>query len=317
MPPLISIIIPAYNAAPWIAETIKSALAQTWPQIEILVVDDGSTDATASIVRQFTVDRLRVISQPNAGASAARNTGLRAAAGDYIQFLDADDLLAPEKIARQISLLADAPPGAIASGPWGSFCNNSSDARFHREPVWGNLSPLDWLVSSWCGGGMFPPLVWLTPREVIKAAGPWNEALSLDDDGEYFCRVLFHSSGIHFAPDAHSYYRTHDGLRISTSRGDRAASSSFRSMELKEHHALAREDSPRMRRALALNWQRFVWEQLADAPSLAAQAHVRMQALDPGLPPPDGPRMYRLASQVLGWRRARRLQLSARKILPR
>lgn len=315
MSPLVSIIIPCHNAERWLAGTLESALAQTWTAKEIIVINDGSSDNSLTIARSFASRGVRVADQPNQGASAARNHGLRLARGEFIQFLDADDLLAPDKIAHQVAALTAAPAGSVAAGPWGTFHLLPADARFHPEPVWADLAPLDWLVRSWSGGGMFPPLVWLTPRRVIDAAGPWNEALSLDDDGEYFCRVLLQSSAIRFVPGAISYYRTHDGPRLSASRGDRAARSSFLSGELKERHALAREDSPRMRHALALNCQRFAWEQLADAPALAALALARMQAHAPALPPPDGPRLYRWAARLLGWPRARRLQLVTRRLL--
>jgi len=317
--PLVSILTPCYNAARWLAATLESALAQTWPHTEVIVVDDGSRDDSLALARSFESRGVRVIAQPNRGASAARNAALAAARGEFIQFLDADDLLAPEKIAAQVAALAAAPAnaGALASGPWGSFTGDPALARFQPEPVWADLAPLDWLVRSWSGGGMFPPLVWLTPRRIIDAAGSWNEALSLDDDGEYFSRVLLQASAIRFVPAAKSYYRTHDGPRLSASHGDRAARSSFLSIELKERHALAAEATPRMRRALALHWQRFAWEQMADAPALAAVALARMQELAPGLPPPDGPRLYRWAARVLGWRRARRLQLAAQRKKPR
>src|SRR4029077_692185 len=102
MPPLVSILIPAYNAEKWIADTISSALAQPWPRKEIIIVDDGSTDQTLSIARQFTSKTVSVIAQKNQGASAARNKAFQLCQGDYIQWLDADDLLSPDKVAKQL-----------------------------------------------------------------------------------------------------------------------------------------------------------------------------------------------------------------------
>lgn len=101
--PLVSILIPAYNAEEWIADTIRSAVAQTWPRKEIIVVDDGSTDQTAAIARQFEPHGVRVVSKKNQGAAAARNTAYSLSKGDYIQWLDADDLLAQDKIALQMA----------------------------------------------------------------------------------------------------------------------------------------------------------------------------------------------------------------------
>src|SRR3984885_14720915 len=92
--PLVSIVIPAYNAEKWIADTLRSAIAQTWERKEIIVVDDGSTDQTHAIARQFEAQGVRVVKQENQGASAARNKAFSLSHGDHIQWLDADDLLA-------------------------------------------------------------------------------------------------------------------------------------------------------------------------------------------------------------------------------
>jgi glycosyltransferase involved in cell wall biosynthesis len=315
--PLVSILIPCHDAARWLPATLASALGQTWPRCDVVVVDDGSTDDSLAIARRHESRGVIVVSQPNRGAAAARNAALRPARGEFVQFLDADDLLAPDKIARQMAALAAEPENTIASGPWGVFADAPEHAAFHPEPVWADHAPVDWLVRSWSGGGMFPPLVWLTPRALVDAAGPWNEALSLDDDGEYFARVLLRSSAVRFVADATSYYRAHRGPRVSALRGRRAALSSFTSIGLKERHLLAAEDSPRTRQALACHWQRFVWEQLATAPDLAAHALERVRALAPGLPPPGGSRAYRLAARVLGWHLARRLQLGTQRLLRR
>ncbi len=102
MKPLVSILIPAFNSEQWIADTIQSALGQTWPRKEIIIVDDGSTDQTLAIARRFASDVVSVTTQPNQGAAATRNKAFSLSHGDYIQWLDADDLLAPDKIAKQM-----------------------------------------------------------------------------------------------------------------------------------------------------------------------------------------------------------------------
>jgi glycosyltransferase involved in cell wall biosynthesis len=100
--PLVSILVPAYNAARWIEETLRSAIDQTWSRKEIIIVDDGSSDDTASVVRPHQCSFVRLVAQENQGAARARNRALSLAQGDYIQWLDADDLLAPDKVARQM-----------------------------------------------------------------------------------------------------------------------------------------------------------------------------------------------------------------------
>ena len=105
MQPLVSILVPAYNSEEWIGDSIRSALAQTWQRKEIIVVDDGSRDRTAEAARRFASKEVKVVSTENRGAAAARNHALQLSQGDYIQWLDADDLLSPDKIERQLAAL--------------------------------------------------------------------------------------------------------------------------------------------------------------------------------------------------------------------
>ena len=107
MQPLVSIAIPAYNAEEWIGHTLESAVGQTWPRKEIIVVNDGSTDRTAEIAKRFASKQLKVVSTENRGLSAAVNHALRQCQGDYIQELDSDDLLAPNKIEVQLAALQE------------------------------------------------------------------------------------------------------------------------------------------------------------------------------------------------------------------
>lgn len=109
MTPRISIIIPAYNALRFLPQTVASALAQTWQDFELLVVDDGSTDATSAWVAQHPDARVQLIQQTNQGAATARNTGIAATRGAYIAFLDADDLWEPTKLEKQVECLEAQP----------------------------------------------------------------------------------------------------------------------------------------------------------------------------------------------------------------
>src|SRR4030095_8981359 len=98
---LVSILVPAYNKEAWIGDTIKSALAQTWQNKELIIVDDGSKDRTLDVIRRFESVSVKVVAQENQGACAARNRAYSLAQGAYIQWLDADDLLHPQKIETQ------------------------------------------------------------------------------------------------------------------------------------------------------------------------------------------------------------------------
>ena len=113
-PPLVSVVVPAYNAAWSLDETLASVCAQTYPELEVLVVDDGSTDATAEVAATWSGrdPRVRLISKPNGGVASARNRGMREARGVYVAPIDADDLWAPDHVERQVAALEAAGPGA-------------------------------------------------------------------------------------------------------------------------------------------------------------------------------------------------------------
>lgn len=317
--PRVSIIIPCYNAAAWLPAAIESALAQTHRDIEVILVDDGSQDDSLAVARRYESQGVRVISQPNRGASAARNHGLRLAQGDYIQFLDADDLIAPDKIARQLDALAVAPD-CIAAGPWGRFETDIAHARFVPEENWCNSEPVDWLTLNFAGRGMMQPGAWLTPRALIERAGPWDERLTLNDDGEYFCRVLLASRGIKFCADARSYYRSNLSGSLSRGRSEAAWRSAFLSHELCVAHLLAHEDSARTRRAGADLFQRLAFAMYPDCPDIVTRCEAEVARLGGSAEVPGGGRVFQVLTRVFGWKAARRWQdgwrQRARNVMP-
>ena len=191
---MVSILIPAHNAEPWIGETIQSALAQTWQNKEIIVVDDGSTDRTLARAKEFESAGVKVVHQFNQGGCAARNHALTLSKGDYIQWLDADDLLTPDKIANQIEALGpgDSKNTLLASG-WGRFIARPSRVKYQPTALWCDLSPVEHMVRKFEQGVFLFTASWLVSRELTEAAGPWDTRLVLDQDGEYFCRVILAS----------------------------------------------------------------------------------------------------------------------------
>src|SRR5439155_22292426 len=234
MTPLVSILIPSYNAKAWIADTIKSALDQTWPRKEIVIVDDGSTDETVAVARRFASAQVKVVTQENQGAAAARNRALELYQGDYIQWLDADDLLAPDKIETQIKALERcASKRTLISGAWAYFRYRVSKAEPQPSSLWRDLFPVEWLIHKMQEGVHMQTDNWLVSRELTEAAGPWDVRLFRDNDGEYFCRVLIASDGTCFVREARSYYRTAGFNSISyIGRNNKKLDSLFISLQL-------------------------------------------------------------------------------------
>src|SRR6187399_169174 len=216
MEPLVSILIPAYNAEEWIVETIDSALAQTWARKEIIIVNDGSRDQTLAVARRYESGNVKVVTQENQGAAATRNAAFGFSQGDYIQWLDADDLLAPVKVSSQVEVVKRSGSNrTLISGPWGAFRYRAKKATFPVNPLWADLSPAEWLIRKMGQNLHMQTGTWLTSRTLTEAAGPWNTKLLGDDDGEYFCRVLLASDGVRFVPDARVFYRITGTSRLS------------------------------------------------------------------------------------------------------
>ncbi len=235
MRPIVSILIPAYNVERWLADAIRSALGQTWPHKEIIVVDDGSRDRTLSVARQFASRGVSVVTQTNQGAAADRNRALSLSQGDYIQWLDADDVLATDKIAKQMEAAQEHQSKRVLfSSAWGAFMYRVSRAQFCPTPLWCDLSPVEWLLRKMGQNLHMQTATWLVSRELTEAAGPWDTRLSLDDDGEYFSRVVLASDAIRFAPDAKVFYRQPGFDRLSSiDRSDKKLESQFLSMRLR------------------------------------------------------------------------------------
>ena len=172
MKPLVSILIPAYNAERWVADTIRSAVEQTWPRKEIIIADDGSTDQTLSIARQFASKEVLVVTQPNQGASVARNTAFSLCQGDYIQWLDADDLLDPHKVEKQLRTLENCTSTrTLLSGAWAYFIYRKRKARFSPTPLWLDQTPLEWMMRKMGNNLQMQTDNWLVSRRAFGSRG--------------------------------------------------------------------------------------------------------------------------------------------------
>ncbi len=308
--PLVSILIPCHNAAAFLAATLESALAQTWTNREIILVDDGSTDDSLRIAREFTGRGVRVLTQPNAGAAAARNTAFAASRGSFIQYLDADDLLSPGKIASQVELLRKQESDAVASCAWGRFSSNPAQAEFVDEAVFRDFDPVEFLVLAGETGVMMQPAAWLTPRHLVEKAGPWAAQWrsSPNDDGEFFARVLMASRRIIFCPNGRVFYRSGQLTSLSRARGEESRRAVFFSYESITRNLLTRENSPRTRRACAGYWQRFVHDYFPSPPELIAQAEAEVTTLGETVGRPVLGRKTALLANLLGWRNVARLK---------
>lgn len=310
MKPLVSILVPAYNAQNWIAATLRSALEQTWDHKEIIIVNDGSRDQTLAIARQFESKEVRVVTQENQGAAAARNKCLLLSQGQYIQWLDADDLLGPDKISLQMQA-GGLTNRTLLSAEWAPFLFRHRRARFVPTALWCDLSPVEWLLRKMERNLYMQTATWLVSRELTEAAGPWDTHLLGDDDGEYFCRVLLASSGVHFVPGAKVYYRQAGAGSLSyIGRSGRKMVAQWRSMESHIAYIRSLEDSDRVRAACLKYLQNWLFFFFPDRPDLVAKVQTMAAALGGRLEEPTLSWKYLWIRALFGWNLAKRAQVA-------
>jgi glycosyltransferase involved in cell wall biosynthesis len=311
--PLVSILIPAYNAGRWVGQTLSSATVQTWPNTEVILVDDGSKDDTLAVARTFESSKVKVLSQPNSGASAARNLAFRESQGEFIQWLDADDLLAPDKVKRQMEVALKGSRGRMLSAEWGSFETNPSRAVFSPTGLWEDLSPIEWMLRKMSSGAGMQPATWLVSRELTEAAGPWDVRLSLDDDGEYFARVLFKSEGVTFVPGAKVYYRAPGPSNLSYGRTNRKLESQFLSLKLHINYTRAVESSPRVDAACVRYLQWWCGHFVPSRMDLFAELAGMAKGFGGELTVPKLSWKYEWIKRAFGWESAFRVREGIRR----
>ena len=310
----VSIIIPLYNNEHYVTQTIDSCLAQTHDNIEIIVVENGSTDKSCQIVKSIDDTRLSVFQILKPNAAAARNFGYQKAKGAYIVFLDADDVMASNKIELQLKALSNKPEGWIACCAWAKFKTNTKEAVISPQKVWAIQNPIDWCLQSWMGEGMMIPGCWLIPKPIIDKAGLWNEKLSLHDDGEFMCRVLLASKGNVFVENTVVYYRQQGNSLSRDHTSKKAAESALLVYKSYLQQILKFQDSKLARRALARNFSRFVYEYYPAHTQLIKEAYREINEL--GVKPPlVGSPSFKIIQPIVGFKLAMRLTSIKRNLI--
>ncbi len=313
---LVSILIPAYNAEKWMKETLNSAVGQSWPNYEIIVVNDGSSDNTLKIAEQFASKSVKVITQENMGASAARNNALSCAQGDYIQWLDADDLLAPDKISQQLKN-HDPDPLILLSSAFAQFYFCRHRAVFSPSSLWKDLSPVEWFITRFSDKVWMNPAVWLISRPLTGLIGPWDERLSLNDDGEYFARAVAASKEVKFVPEAKSYYRQANVKSLSKTSTHKGNESLFLSLRLCYGYMLALENSERTRAAALRHLQNCLLFFYPEEHEILAQADELAKELGGTLSPPKLKNKYLMVRALFGWSAARNMAIAVPRLKKR
>jgi glycosyltransferase involved in cell wall biosynthesis len=311
MSPLVSILIPCFNAKQWISQAIESALEQTWPEKEVIVVDDGSTDGSLEIIRRFE-GRIRWETGRNRGGNAARNRLLELAGGEWLQYLDADDYLLAEKIAGQMEFLATHPGVDVVFSPATIEHWEERDVRRELLPV---PEPHDlWiLLASW-GLPQTGAPIWR--KQAILDVGGWKRDQPCCQEHELYLRLLIGGKRFAYCPKNGAVYRQWSTEQLCKRDIPEVCRRRLEIEQRLQDHLRGTNQltSERLRAINQARFQiaRFVWQyDSAFAQTIMDQVHGLESRFWPV--GPAAPRRYRLVYGLLGFPVAERLASAMRK----
>jgi glycosyltransferase involved in cell wall biosynthesis len=302
MRPLISVLIPCFNAEQWIGQAIDSALAQTWPDKEIIIIDDGSTDRSLEIIRQFE-SYVRWETGPNHGSNAVRNRLLELARGEWLQYLDADDYLLPEKLTRQAAFLLQHPDCDVIYSPV-AWERDQNGARVCTETT--IVEPRDpWrLLALWklpqTGGALWR-------RAALERIGGWRVDQPCCQEHELYCRLLQADAQFEYCPECLAVYRDIDNKeRITRRQRSELVQQRLGILERIENH-LEERSMLNLARQQAVNDARHelarrLWE---NDRQQAMNTHRRILASDPSFTPTvteSSPMLYTIVYRSFGFK---------------
>lgn len=298
---LVSIIIPCYNAAQWVSEAVNSCLAQTYSLIEIIVIDDGSTDDSVEKLRVYG-DHINLQEEPeNRGGDYARNQGIARSKGNYIQFLDADDYLLPEKIAHQVAFLQENDADVVY-GDWRHQFHNDGYIRMGEVKTPGHQEDV---LTSLLRGWWTSPASVLFNREAVLASGGWDESLTAGQDRDFFISVAMAGADIRYQPGCYTVYRRYGAVTVSTSNELRWRQNHERLLDkarkqLDERGGLTRGH----KQALAVSYFHLARNYYCKVDrGKQMQLYETVLALDPQFRPQES-RLYRTVYRLFGFRTA-------------
>lgn len=308
---MVSVIIPVFNAEKFIADALTSALNQTWKNIEVIIIDDGSTDASRAIIKTFEEkdNRIKYYFQKNAGCSAAKKTGLALAQGDFIQYLDADDILSEEKIETQVHAIGDQylKLPVCKTVVFEDAANLNTGNEVNTDLLYTTNDTVDFLLNLYgvYGNhvGMIQPNAFLMHKSLAAKTGTWDTSLSPspDEDGEYFCRAILNASGIIFTEGINYYRIIPNAYSLSKNKSLQHAKGFLRSIQLKKEHLFRFADNELTRKAIArqLGWCAYSYG--IDNPEIIGMVKKEFKTLGIKRMPLPDTRLFNYLSRITGF----------------
>jgi glycosyltransferase involved in cell wall biosynthesis len=305
-----SVVVPCFNARKWIGATLSSVLDQRPVDLEIIVVDDGSTDGSADLVASEFPTVKVIGTERRSGPSGARNLGTRLATGAFIQYVDADDLLAAHKLEQQLRVLEETSAD-VAYGDWQEL---RADSRGSYQP--GRIvarrieGPPDIALFTdfWC-----PPVVYLFRRAMVDRVGPWNEWLPIVQDARFVLDCALHGARFVYCPGVAGYYRVHESGSVSTTNRAEFVRDRLRNAASVEERWVRRGQlTPARVQALVKVYGQVARDCFRRDETSFEEALNALERLRPGYVPTD-PWHLSLASRLVGYRRAEALAVYYRR----
>ena len=306
---MISIVIPAYNAAPYLRQTINSLLEGPAKDVEIVICEDGSQDDTLAVAtalsEQYTC--ITVVAQPNRGAAAARNFAFSRTTGEWILYFDADDQIASGSMQRVVEMAEsiDASANAAIYWSWAKFRDDLAALESHETSLRGSRVGWQWLREAFETN--YPTFVGsiLLPRAVINRVGGWDETLSLQDDFEFFARTLCAVRDMHYCEDTLFLYRQSAPNSLSQTVSRKGFESRANATMRATGHLVAINDDWPSRHAAARQLMQVAFIHYLNAPDLSMvvwqRAYSLVGAAASKVPLPGG-RLRRVLQSIFGWR---------------
>ncbi len=316
---LVSIIIPVFNSIAFIEETINSVLKQTHQSIEIIVIDDGSTDGSFEFISNLENEKLTLIKNPKKGACSARNHGLRLAKGEFIQFLDADDILSPNKLELQIAELKNDTKSIAVCSTKHFYDTIDSGVVTDREFLYTTEDTEVFLLNLYGGNGkqnMVQTSAWLTPKYLLDKLEPWDESLSKDQDGEYFCRVVTQANKVVYVPDVYNYYRKHiRGANIANQKQLKHLQSQLKALNSKSKQFRTQKGTELYNNAMALQYKIIAIDAYPESMMVYRAAIEKVNKFGGSTYEPVlGGRIVEVMKSIFGWKAARYFSVFIHKL---
>ncbi|MEY3868090.1 MAG: hypothetical protein RLZZ338_1981 [Cyanobacteriota bacterium] len=235
---LVSIIIPCFNAEKWIRDAIESGLQQSYPLIEVIVIDDGSTDRSLEIIKSYQ-GKIIWETGPNRGGNYARNRGFSLSKGEYIQYLDADDYFAPHKIEKQVKYLEETKADIVYGDV--TYQHHLPDGTIVLEPAHflGISGEQADVLESLLAYGCLPPVAYLFRREIILKSRGWDETLKAGQDRDFLISLLLENAKIVYQFGFDSVYRKYGNVTVSTENKRLVVASFCRVLEKAEQQMIS------------------------------------------------------------------------------